>query len=91
MLSEAVSFAAMEGANVTAIVQLEPAASELPHVVFSAKSLALVPVNARLILLKLALPVLLRVTDCAELVTSMGSLPKARLVGERLTTGKEMV
>jgi hypothetical protein len=34
MLSEAVSVPAMEGVNVTAIVQLAPAASELPQVVF---------------------------------------------------------
>ena len=37
-------------------------------------------------MLKVALPVLLRVTVCAVLVTSAGWLPKARLVGERLTT-----
>ena len=36
-------------------------------------------------MLKVALPVLLRVTVCAELVISTGWLPKARLVGERLT------
>ena len=35
-------------------------------------------------MLKAALPVLLRVTVCAVLVTSMGWLPKARLVAERL-------
>jgi len=37
-------------------------------------------------MLKLALPVLLKVTLCAVLVTSTDWLPKARLVGERLTT-----
>ena len=36
-------------------------------------------------MLKAALPVLLRVTVCAVLVTSTAWLPKARLVGERLT------
>ena len=87
VLREAVSFPAMEGVNVTAIVQLAPAASELPHVVFSAKSPALVPVMVRLVMLKLALPGLLRVTDCAELVTSIGWVPKATLVGERLAAG----
>jgi hypothetical protein len=45
-----------------------------------------VPVNVRVILLKAALPVLVKVTDCAELVTVMGSLLKARLVGETLAT-----
>jgi hypothetical protein len=38
-------------------------------------------------MLKVALPVLLRVTVCAELVISTGWLPKARLAGERLTMG----
>ena len=37
-------------------------------------------------MLKAALPVLLRVTVCAVLVTSTAWLPKARLVGERLAT-----
>jgi hypothetical protein len=36
-------------------------------------------------MLKAALPVLLKVTVCAVLVTSTDWLPKARLVGERLT------
>jgi hypothetical protein len=53
----------------------------------SAKSPALVPVTARLVILKEALPVLFSVTVCAVLVTSTGWLPKARLVVERLTSG----
>ena len=48
--------------------------------------LALVPVSARLVMLKAAVPVVLRVTVCAVLVTPTDWLPKARLVGERLTT-----
>ena len=36
-------------------------------------------------MLKAALPVLLKVTVCAVLVISTAWLPKARLVGERLT------
>ena len=87
MFSAAVSLPATEGVNVTAIVQLEPTASELPQVVLSPKSPALVPVNEMLILLKAALPVLLRVTDCAELVTLMGSVENVRLVGETPATG----
>jgi len=38
-------------------------------------------------MLKAALPVLLRVTVCAVLVISTAWLPKARLVGERPSTG----
>jgi len=47
--------------KVTLMVQLLPAATELPHVLVWAKSLALVPVNTRLVMLKVALPELLRV------------------------------
>jgi len=86
MLSEAASVPETEGVNHTAIVQLVPAASELPHVLVWAKSLALAPASARLVMLKAALPVLLRVTVCVALLTSTGWVPKARLVGERLTT-----
>jgi hypothetical protein len=57
------------GVKVTLIVQLVPAATELPHVLVSAKSLALAPVTARLVTLKAALPVLLKVTVCAALIT----------------------
>jgi hypothetical protein len=71
MLSAAVRFPRAEGVNITAIVQLAPAATELPHVLVSAKSLALVPVTVMLVMLKVALPVLLRVTVCAVLVASM--------------------
>ena len=53
--------------------------------------LALVPVTAKLVMLKAALPGLVRVTGCAELVVPTGRLPKARLAGERLTTGAVLV
>ena len=61
MLTEAVRLPLAAGVNVTLIVQLLPAATELPQVLVCAKSLALVPVSARLVMLKAALPVLLRV------------------------------
>jgi hypothetical protein len=87
MLSEAVSVPAMEGVNITTIVQLSPAPSELPHVLVCSKSLELVPVIVRLVMFRVALPVLLRVTPGDVLVTSMGWLPKPKLVVERLTMG----
>jgi nicotinamidase-related amidase len=49
------------GVKVTLIEQLAPAATELPHVLVWAKSLGLVPVRAMLVMVKAALPVLLRV------------------------------
>jgi len=61
MLTEAVRLPLAEGLNVTLIVQLLPAATELPQVLVWAKSLALVPVSARLVMLKAALPVLPKV------------------------------
>jgi hypothetical protein len=60
------------GVKVTVIVQSAPAATELPQLLVSAKSPALVPVTARLAILKMALPVLDRVTDCAVLGASRG-------------------
>lgn len=87
MLSAAVRLPLAEGVNITTIGQWPPGATELPQVLAWAKLLALVPVNAMLVRLKAALPVLLRVTALTALVMSTGSLPKARVVGERLTTG----
>ena len=61
MLTEAVRLPLATGVKVTLMVQLAAAATELPHVLVWAKSLALVPVRATLVMLKAVLPVLLRV------------------------------
>jgi hypothetical protein len=87
MVTEAVRLPLAEGVNVTLIVHLWPAASDLPQVLVSAKLLRLVPWTERLLILKAALPVLLRVTVCVVLVVRTYWLPKATLVGERLTAG----
>jgi hypothetical protein len=68
MLSAAVRVPEAEGVKVTLIVQLAPAATELPHALVCAKSPALVPVTAMLVMFKVALPVLRRVTVRAVLV-----------------------
>ena len=68
MLTEAVRVPEAVGAKVTEIVQLAPCASELPQAFVCEKSAALAPVMLMLLMVKLALPVLLRVTLCAELV-----------------------
>ena len=60
------------GVKVTLIVQLAPAASELPQLSVCAKSPAFVPVTARLVMLKRALPLLDKVTVCARLDVSRG-------------------
>ncbi len=89
MLSEAVRFPEAEGVKVTVIVQEPPlAATELGergHVVVSPKSPALVPVTEMLAIVKLMLPVSVRVMVCDGLDVPMGSLPKVRLAAERLT------
>jgi len=47
----------------------------------------LVPVTARLLILKPALPVLVRVTAWAVVVVPTDWLPKDRLLGEKVTAG----
>ena len=61
MLSEAVRLPVAAGVNVTLIVHLAPTANDLLHVLVCAKLLALVPLTPRVVMLKAALPVLLRV------------------------------
>jgi hypothetical protein len=60
--SVALRLPAAAGVKVTLIEQLPPAATELPQVLVWAKSLALVPAIARLVIFKAALPVFVRVT-----------------------------
>ena len=61
----AVRLPAAVGVKVTLIVQLPPAASELPQVVVSGKSPALGPVTATLVMLKAASLLFVRMTVCA--------------------------
>jgi hypothetical protein len=64
-------------------VQLEPAASVVPHVVVKVKSLAFVPVTVALIEVRVAVPlfvtVVLRILD-----EPTDTVPNPRLVGEML-------
>ena len=62
MLSEAPRVPAADGVNVIAIVQLPPAATEEPQVLFSVKSAGSAPMKAMVVMLKAALPVLFRLT-----------------------------
>ena len=68
MLTEALRVPEAEGVKVTLIVQLAPAATELPHALVCAKSPGLVPETAMPVMLRVALPVLRRVTVPAVLV-----------------------
>ena len=67
MVTEAVRVPLAMGVKVTLIVQFAPAPTELPQVLVWAKSPALAPVMARLVIVKVALPVLARRTDCGLL------------------------
>ena len=59
------------GVNLTLMLQFAPAASELPQVWVCAKSLALVPLIAMLLMVKIAVPVFLSVTGLAALVVQI--------------------
>ena len=71
------------GVNVTLIVQLAPAATDVPHVLLSAKSPPLVPVTAILVMLKAALPVFESVIAWAALVVPTFWLANVNEVGDR--------
>ena len=77
-----------EGVKLTTMVQLAPAAREVPQVLFCTKSVELAPVTARAEIASETEPVLVSVTVWAELVMSTGSLAKARLEGERVAVGE---
>ena len=86
MLTEAVRLPSALGVNVTIIVQLPPTATELPHVLVSPKSPALVPESWILVMVTVEFPVLLRVTTWDALGVRRGWLPKFKVEAVRLTT-----
>src|SRR5258708_5462674 len=78
------------GVKVTEMVQLAPAASVVEpdgQVVVCAKSAAFVPPTLMLEIESAEVPLFVSVTVWAALVEPRFWLPKARLVGERLTPG----
>jgi hypothetical protein len=81
MIKEAVRLPIAVGVNVTLMVQLPLAASELPHVLVCAKSPGLAPVNATLAMDRATFPVLFSVTVWAALVVLTFWLLKLRVVG----------
>lgn len=80
----AVRFPTAVGVNVTLIVHVPFAATELPQVLVTAKSPGFVPVVVILVIDKLVFPVLVRVTDCAVLATPTPVLVNVRALAERL-------
>jgi hypothetical protein len=87
MLTVAVRVPAAVGVNVMLIVQLPPAATELPQVVVSGKSPGLSPVTIKLVMPKRVLPLFVKLTVCAGLLVPTSWLPKVRVEGERPIPG----
>lgn len=83
MVIAPVLLATVAGVNVTLIVQLNPVPRLAPQLLFCANS----PDAVILLKVSVALPELVSVTVFAALVTLIGWLPNARLVGVRLTCG----
>lgn len=65
--TEAVRMPFAVGLKVTLMLQLAPAATLVPQVFVCEKSVELVPVTPMLVIVRVALPVLVRVTFCAGL------------------------
>ena len=86
-VSEADWEEAVVGAKVTEIVQLAPAFRLVPQLPVWANCVGLAPVSPMLVMLSVAVPVLVSVTVWAELVVPTVWLPKATLLGLRMTAG----
>ncbi len=87
MVTAAVRLPAAEGVKSTLIVHFALAATEAPQVFACVKSAEFTPVTARLVMFRVALPVLVRTTAWGELAVLTDWLPKARLEGESRTQG----
>jgi len=92
MVTAAPRAPAAVGVNVTLIVQFPLfAATELPHVLVSAKSPLFAPVTPMLVMVSAALPVLVTVTDWDPLVVFKVWPANVRLDADKLTVGAGMV
>src|SRR3989441_8105535 len=94
MVTVAVRAPVAAGVNVTVKAQLADAATGPPargHGATpepaTAKSPGFEPARAMLVMLRVAVPLLVRVTVCAGLVVLRRRSPKARLVGAKVTAG----
>src|SRR5207244_4123609 len=91
MVTVAVRALAAVGVNVRLRRQLAPATTVAPFVqvvpAAMAKSPGFKPARTMLVMLRVAVPLLVRVTVCAGLVVLRRWSPKARLVGAKVTAG----
>lgn len=86
-LNDAVRLPLAEGVKVTLTVHPAPTATELPQLLLWAKSPALAPAIARLLIVSAALPLLVRVTAFTALFAPTGWPPKGRLPAEKVAAG----
>ena len=81
-LSAAVRVPSTAGVNLALMLQVAPAASELPQVWVCAKSPALVPIIAMPVMVKVVVPTFFRLTVFGRLVVPSPIEPKLKLIGE---------
>ena len=89
-LKEAERLPLADGVNMVTIVQVPPAATDEPQVLFSVKSTGSAPVNARPEMFKAVPELFDKVMLSGELASSTGWFPKLMLLGEKPTPGVEL-
>ena len=87
IVTEAERLPAAPGVNFTPIEQVAATASDDPQVFVTAKSAALEPVAAMLVMLRALFPLFVRVTACAELVTPTTNGANVKLAPESVAVG----
>jgi hypothetical protein len=85
--TEALSPPAEAGVNVTVIVQVAPAASEVPQVLVSPKLLVFVPVTEMPVIVSAAVPGLDRVVDCVVAEVPTNVLGNVRVLEVKVACG----
>jgi hypothetical protein len=80
-LRDALKLPVDAGVKLTEMLQLDPAASEVPQELVSAKSPGLAPVSVTLVMASAAVPGFESTTTCAPLVVLTAWLPKATVLG----------
>src|SRR5580704_17101068 len=89
MTTEPVAAAEEDGSNVTVMVQVAPAATEVQLLVGGIPVKPELPVAVTELTVKVALPEFVKVTVLTVL-EPMSWLPKSRLAGDSVTTGAEL-
>ena len=88
MFNEAVRLPAPDGVMRMAMLQLPPGANDEPHIFAWLKSAASLPAKEILVMFKAALPELVRLTTCGEVVRVTDSSPNPRLAADKLAVGE---